>query len=427
MRSRIWLIVWFILVVVVIPTAAVMLALDTTATVPENQRISFDDVRRAKDLFARYDPRRMKPEEMTAINATAGELNTVIGATLSGLKHVRSHVIVDRAEVVIDVTLELPLPLNPLGRFVNLRAGIATSDHGLDISQFAVGALVFPPQILKPLLRFAFEVLADSDKGDEILASIKSVSVVGDQVTIAYQPSRGLAEDVETAARRAIAAADPIKVKVFYDLLHQRVIQAGGTRQSLAPYVSAVFRMAEQRSVDGDPVEENRAAIFALAMYFGDDRFERIAGAVRTGTLQSVVPRVDHIGLEGRRDWVQHFVISAGLTVAAGVGIADFIGVAKEVKDSDGPSGFSFTDIGADRAGVRLAERAIASPASARAVQQALVGPIEEAEFFPRVDDLPEGLSEAEFRRLYGDIDSAEFSRLIADIDRRIVAIPLYR
>ena len=126
MRSRIWLIVWFILVVVVIPTAAVMLALDTTATVPENQRISFDDVRRAQDLFARYDPRRMKPEEMTAINATAGELNTVIGATLSGLKHVRSHVIVDRAEVVIDVTLELPLPLNPLGRFVNLRAGIAT-------------------------------------------------------------------------------------------------------------------------------------------------------------------------------------------------------------------------------------------------------------------------------------------------------------
>ena len=151
-------IVWFILVVVVIPTAAVMLALDTTATVPENQRISFDDVRRAQDLFARYDPRRMKPEEMTAINATAGELNTVIGATLSGLEHVRSHVIVDRAEVVIDATLELPLPLNPLGRFVNLRAGIATSDHGLDISQFAVGALVFPPQILKPLLRFAFEI-----------------------------------------------------------------------------------------------------------------------------------------------------------------------------------------------------------------------------------------------------------------------------
>jgi hypothetical protein len=210
-------------------------------------------------------------------------------------------------------------------------------------------------------------------------------------------------------------------------LLHQRAIQAGGTRQSLAPYVSAVFRMAEQRSVDGDPVEENRAAIFALAMYFGDDRFERIAGEVRTGALKSVVPRVGHIGLEGRRDWVQHFVISAGLMVATGVGIADFIGVAKEVKDSDGPSGFSFTDIGADRAGVRLAEWGIASSTSARAVQRALGGPIEEAEFFPRVDDLPEGLSEGEFRRLYGDINSAEFRALIAEIDRRIMEIPLYR
>lgn len=55
-------------------------------------------------------------------------------------------------------------------------------------------------------------------------------------------------------------------------------------------------------------------------MYFGDDRFERIAGEVRTGALKSVVPRVGHIGLEARRDWVQHFVISAGLKVATGAG-----------------------------------------------------------------------------------------------------------
>src|SRR4029453_6928168 len=129
------------LTVVVFPAAVVVLALDKTATVPENQRISFDDVRRAQELFARYDPRRMNPEEMTTITATAGELNTVIGAALSGLQQVRSSVVINRPEVAIGVTLELPLPPNPLGRFVNLRIGIAASDRGLDISQFAVGAL----------------------------------------------------------------------------------------------------------------------------------------------------------------------------------------------------------------------------------------------------------------------------------------------
>ena len=97
------------------------------------------------------------------------------------------------------------------------------------------------------------------------------------------------------------------------------------------------------------------------------------------------------------------------------------------MKDSEGPSGFSFTDIGADRAGVRFAKQSIASPASARAMQRALARPIEEAQFFPQVRDLPEGLSEAEFRRRYGDINSVEYQRMIAEIDRRIVAIPLYR
>ena len=227
---------------------------------------------------------------------------------------------------------------------------------------------------------------------------------MGDQVTILYQPSRGLAEEVETAARRAIAAADPPRFGCFTTCcINERFRPA--KRASLAPYVSAVFRMAEQRSVDGDPVEENRAAIFALAMYFGDDRFERIAGEVRTGALKSVVPRVGHIGLEGRRDWVQHFVISAGLAVATGVGIADFIGVAKEVNDADGPSGSASRILGPTAPAYASPNggsprRPRPAPSNGRSM-----GPIEEAEFFPRVDDLPEGLSEAEFRRLYGDIN----------------------
>ena len=45
----------------------------------------------------------------------------------------------------------------------------------------------------------------------------------------------------------------------------------------------------------------------------------------------------------------------------------------------------------------------------------------------PPVLDLPEGLTESEFKQRYGDRQSAAFKQVLAEIDRRIERIPLYR
>ena len=125
---------------------------------------------------------------------------------------------------------------------------------------------------------------------------------------------------------------------------------------------------------------------------------------------------------------MQHYLLSAGLTLAGGRGIADFIGEAKEVDDaSNKASGFSFTDLAADRAGVRFAEIATGSVEGARRIQSVLSRPVGEPDFFPEIRDLPEGLTAAQFAARYGERDSAAFKRVIADIDRRISRIPMYR
>jgi hypothetical protein len=131
--------------------------------------------------------------------------------------------------------------------------------------------------------------------------------------------------------------------------------------------------------------------------------------------------------LDGRHDFVQHFAISIGLTVTGGDLAANIIGELKEAKDSQRSSGFSFTDIGADRAGVRFARLATASPASARRVQEMMAAADGEHMFFPRFADLPEGMSEAAFRRRYGDVGSTEYRRVIAEIDRRIAEAGIHR
>jgi hypothetical protein len=282
------------------------------------------------------------------------------------------------------------------------------------------------------LVRFAVGLALDrvvgAGKGAEMLASVRSVAVAGNRITVGFRPPATLVEDVKVAARRALSIASAETVRVYYAEIARLAGAAPGPQPvSFAAFVGPMFKFAADRSERGDPVAENGALLLALATYFGDERFERVVGPIRTGALAGPMPNTHHVRLEGRHDWVQHLTMSAALVVAGGTGAANVIGEAKEIKDTDGPSGFSLTDIAADRTGVRLAERATAGPDAARRVQKALAGRPKEADFFPKVGDLPEGLTEAAFKRRYRDLDSAAYRAAIEEIDRRIDAIPLYR
>jgi hypothetical protein len=50
-----------------------------------------------------------------------------------------------------------------------------------------------------------------------------------------------------------------------------------------------------------------------------------------------------------------------------------------------------------------------------------------EQEFFPKVGDFPEGLSEATFKLTYGDIDTPTYNGMVRQIDRRIEGVALYK
>jgi hypothetical protein len=262
-------------------------------------------------------------------------------------------------------------------------------------------------------------------KGEPTYASIRSVRVEGQHITVAFQPPAGLVADMKAAAGNAIHLGNKEAIRAYYRTLTQVSLISRGN-VSLADYMGPLFTVAAQRSRDNSPVEENRAAILALAIYFGDSRFELLMRDVGTADFSDGGFDTEQVHLEQRHDWVQHFVTTAAIQVAAGSGISNFIGEAKEIDDADGPSGFSFTDLAADRAGVRFAEVATRSQTSARRLQQVMAQGAREADFFPRVGDLPEGLSEGDFKAAYGDLDTPRYNALVAKIDRRIAAIALY-
>jgi hypothetical protein len=417
-----------VLLLAALPVAATIMMIDRQPLVAKADGINLDDLKRAQALAERYDPRRMPPERITTVRATTQELNTLLKGAFGSVKQVVSRVEASRFGIVAAVTVELPVPNNPIGRFVNVRTTVAPSDAGLKIARFAIGSLEIPPSLVKPALEFGLDRLVGKGKGAPILDSVRSVGLSGEGITLAFRPPANLVEDIKLAAKQRIGISDPATVRAYYAAIELAIAQLPDRgRVSLARIMRPVFELARQRSEAGDPVRENEAAIMAIAIYFGDPRFERFVGEIRTPSETSRQRAMDHFRLDGRHDFVQHFTISMGLAIAGGDIAANIIGELKEAKDSQKSSGFSFTDIGADRAGVQFAKRATANAASARQVQDALAGADGEQVFFPRFADLPEGMSEAAFRRRYGDVGSTEYRRVIAEIDRRIAGAGIYR
>jgi hypothetical protein len=415
----------FLLVLFLAPIVVPFLMIQRDPLVGESEGAIFDDIGDAKDVLKRFDPRMMNTAAETKVSVTATEVSKAVGAAFARFSTVRTKVETRYDGVWLGGTAKLPIPDTFLGRYLNIEAVIAESDEELVVSELSIGSVPIPSWIIKPVTIFALDWFMGDGKGEPVYASIRSVKVSGDLITVAFQPPANMVADMKAAAGAAIHLGNAEAVRAYYSAI------AGVSRRqaptSLASYMGPLFAVAQERSRTNSPIDENRAAILALAMYFGDNRFELLLRDVKTGDIDDGDFSSGEVKLERRHDWVQHFTTTAGIQVAAGSGISNFIGEAKEISDADGPSGFSFTDIAADRAGVRFAEIATRSESSARKLQAALADGATESEFFPKVGDFPEGLSESEFKAAYGDLDTPRYNAIVERIDSRIEAVPLYK
>jgi hypothetical protein len=124
----------------------------------------------------------------------------------------------------------------------------------------------------------------------------------------------------------------------------------------------------------------------------------------------------------GRRDLAQHFVVSAALAILVGPQAAETLGILKEVRDSQGGSGFSFVDLSADLAGVAFATRVREGKVSLEKLATSFVV----ADFLPPFAGLREGLPWKTFASVYGSPDNDRFVREVDAIRQRITALPGY-
>lgn len=406
--------------------ALLWLAVEETPRVGESDQLAVEDLERAKRLLRDLDPRQIKEGETRRLTLTERDVSLLVDQVVSrwpgaaGIK-TQTRFAPDRAR--IEATL--PLPSNPLGRYLNVGAQLTADESGLLLTEMQIGRLSIPGRACRWLIDRAAGYLQDRPGYPElrqVRTALADIRIDSGTAAVTVRYDRDLARRLEARGRDwVLPETDRIRLGVYHEVL-ATATRTSRKNGSLVFLLKPLFaRAAERTKRGGDPIEENRAVLTVLALYLSGKDPTRLLGE-RFDALAPIQPT-----LAGRGDLAQHFAVSAALAALTDSHVADVVGVFKEVQDSHGGSGFSFADLTADRAGVRFAERAVASQTSARDMQQRVAALAAESAIMPSVAALPEGLQDPEFRRRFERRDSAAYDAVKDEIERRLDRCDFYR
>jgi len=394
------------------------LMLDDAPAIEPPAQFRRTDLAWIKSLFEKHDPRGQTPDVVQSIQLDEAELDRLLNYAVE-LRRV-SGIAAELTPGFATLTATLTAPPNPFGRYLNITAELADVPGGIRIQSLQLGSLPLPGALADWTVRLAHRWLRRDKTYAALADAFMQVRFDENQATLDYRWNPELLTRIERkSAELLIAPEDQARMLAYAAQLD--VLLKPHPRGSTVPLVSItgpLFTYALQTG--NDAREENRAALTALAAYLGGISLPKLL----EGDSHSIrrAPRV-LLSIHGRRDFAEHFVISAALSANGGSRLANAIGLIKEEEDAGKGSGFSFTDLANDRAGVQLGTRATGDDAAR--VRQLLATARSDADLLPDFHDLPEFMPQTEFDRRFGPVGSTRYERMIERIDARLAAHPL--
>ena len=392
------------------------LALSESSLAFGAKELTHQDIARAKQILRRYDPRHSRAGRTRHIALTEQDLNLAANYALQTYAGGGAHIDLLQNEAAVSVSARIPyFRIKP---FVNLRAKVLATSPIPQITNLTVGRVPIPDLLSGWLFKQVATIALSSADIELAQDTLQSVRILGGQVLVSYRWHPRL---VDAVRDNIIAMHDRDALNAYHAKLAELTARGVGSTGSLATFLPQFAALAASRSRTGQAVEENRAMLLVLGAWASGHGLRAFVpdAAVR--------PKRFRLTLHRRRDLARHYLISAALAVGGDSLLADAVGLFKEVSDSNRGSGFSFTDLAADRAGTRFGDLATRSEADARRLQMALASQLNDRDLMPVASDLPEHLSEAEFSRRYIAIGSPAYQLLIDEIERRLDATPLIR
>lgn len=388
--------------------ALAWLAVSDRPEVAERVELNHRDVARAKRILRDNDPRQLRPSSRRQVSIDQQDVQLAVHYLAQTLGQIHTRVRLSDGRALLTATRRIPWLPQPA--YLNL--SLELREHGdlLELGRIRLGRIDVPPWLVNPFLGLAVELATSERQAKLLRAAVQDVELNPGEVRLSYIWNPALLEEltalVDAKQRAALRAFQTELAELSRD-----------RPRRLNAVLNPLFELAGQRSRHGNPIAENRALLSVLGAWAVGQHLP----------LPGDRPQAFAARLRGRIDLAQHYLVSAALAAAGDTRLANAVGLQKEIADVGGRSGFSFSDIAADLAGSRLGQLATASPASAREIQVRLANLSDEDDYMPAVADLPDHLSEREFRRRFERVDSPAYRSLLQDIERRIDARPLYR
>jgi len=123
-----------------------------------------------------------------------------------------------------------------------------------------------------------------------------------------------------------------------------------------------------------------------------------------------------------RTDLSKHFFVSAHLVVVLNKQATASAGLAKEMIDAQGGTGFSFVDMAANRAGIVFAECVLADELPLADLARGF----HVDDYLPSLRGLEEGLTSEDLQSSYGGADQPTIAGELDEIKQRVLSLPVY-
>jgi len=393
------------------------LMIDPTAKVEAPPAFNRRDISWAQALFNKYDPRRGPSNVTQSLSLSTDELNRLMNyaVALHPIRGMEGEL--NPQSAIIGASLKLPR--TPFGSYLNISVELLSDAGRVEVSRVQIGSLPLPGVFGRWAGYLAHRLLTYDPAYAAITSSVRRIDFRENRVTLDYvwQPQL-LTQLQRKSVALLVTDGDRERLLVYAKFIQKHVKPIPqGSRYPLLDLIKPVFALAQSRG--GDAASENRAAITALAAYISGVSLPKLFGEGKTIRREPpVLPR-----LHGRLDFAQHYLIAAALAANGGSRFANALGLAKEEDDAKRGSGFSFTDLAADRAAARLGERLIG--VTAAATQQRLAHASQDSDLMPDFKDLPEFMATDEFARRFGPVGSPRYQAVIQAIDNKLMLHPL--
>ncbi len=374
----------------------------------------------------------VKREQINALNSTLGHLldKTVFGV---GYTPVSAQLALSREIHLLEQTRYInvycEIALSDLSTSSMTNTGFRASDNNKPkpiskIDFCRIGRVEIPGWAVSGILYGLNALLVDLKFAEAIDQSIQDVYVEDQALVLFLDKNLQFFEKnlIKTEKADSFAysmfksrAPDTELIQLYLDSLPN-----SPQSRELHVYVRRLMQLAAIRSVDGDPIEENRAALWALASSLGSSQFAKILGVTK-------FQRNYQTRLRNRRDLSLHFLFSAIIADLSNSRFSLNIGELKEIMDTaKGGSGFSFADLLADNTGVAFAKVLTYDTGSAIRAQNLFMQMRSEDDLIPSIDKLPEGYSEVNFAKDFQNTQSKEYKAFVEAINARILSLEVY-